>query len=280
MVFIAGDFEASEILCNLPPHTLRVNLQSRRWFSDVDSEQAITDSNDNGIPIEFVLLGFTPFFGNLGMRTTEEFIRIAYIGVTPKHRLLPPRCVTTTIISGKTSQKNFIGYFQNLFNNRINCASVITSTKFVQKSFNEKDPTTGMDGNKINYNCIEFNDRPPASKDETVLLEDISKWLSSNTDTLTSALRSHIPGSNLVELPFGEDHKAIKDQFIASMKNDGTLEGLGDVPRIAEGQKEESRPPVPTAEGQSRKKAPTQEELQAAWEAKQKETSGGAAVDF
>jgi len=93
MVFIAGKFSADEILCQIPPHTLRIDLQARRWKSDTDSEAAITDSNDNGIPIEFILLGFTPYFGNLGMRSHEEFIRISYIAVTPSHRLLPPRCV-------------------------------------------------------------------------------------------------------------------------------------------------------------------------------------------
>ena len=124
---VAGQFSADEILCNVPPHTLRIDLQARRWKSDVDPDSAIVDRNDNGIPIEFVLLGFTPYFGNLGMRNQEEFLRIAYIGVSPNHRLLPPRCVTTSMISGKSSQKNFIAYFQTLYNNRINCASVVTT---------------------------------------------------------------------------------------------------------------------------------------------------------
>jgi len=110
-MFIAGDFSESEILCNIPPHTLRIDLQARRWKSDVDPDNAIVDRNDNGIPIEFILIGFTPYFGNLGMRNQEEFLRIAYIGVSPNHRLLPPRCVTTSMISGKSSQKNFISYF-------------------------------------------------------------------------------------------------------------------------------------------------------------------------
>ena len=83
MVFIAGQFAADEILCQVPPHTLRIDLQQRRWKSDTDPDQAITDSNDNGIPISFVLLGFTPFYGNLGMRNRQEFIRVAFIGVDP-----------------------------------------------------------------------------------------------------------------------------------------------------------------------------------------------------
>ena len=215
MPFVASSFAADEILCNLPPHTLRIDLQARRWKSDVDPDSAITDSNDNGIPIEFVLLGFTPFFGNLGMRNQEEFIRMAYVGVSPKHRLLPPRCVTTTIIGGKSSQKNFISYFQSLYNNRINVASVITSTKFVQKSFNERDPVTGADGNKINYNVIEFSDRQAENDDETKLIEDLEDYIANNGGELISqALTSHIAGSNLVELPLGEDHSAIKAKFI------------------------------------------------------------------
>jgi len=215
MVFIAGKFSADEILCQIPPHTLRIDLQARRWKSDTDPDAAITDSNDNGIPIEFILLGFTPYFGNLGMRSHEEFIRISYIGVTPSHRLLPPRCVCTSIISGKSSQKNFISYFQTLYNNRINVGEVITSTKFVQKSFNERDPMTGADGAKINYNALEFKDRPAQTDEERKLIEDIAAWLDAGSgDLVASALRSSIPGSNLVELPLGEDHAAIKEAFI------------------------------------------------------------------
>ncbi len=216
MVFIAGQFSQDEILCNVPPHTLRIDLQARRWKSDVDPDSAIVDRNDNGIPIEFVLVGFTPYFGNLGMRNQEEFLRIAYIGVSPNHRLLPPRCVTTSMISGKSSQKNFISYFQTLYNNRINCASVITTTKFVTRSFNERDPMTGADGAKINFNALEFADRPPANEEEIKLIEDINKWLTDKGGNLcASALKSHIPGSDLVELPLGSDHNEIKARFAA-----------------------------------------------------------------
>ena len=224
MVFIAGKFSADEILCQVPPHTLRIDLQARRWKSDTDPDAAITDSNDNGIPIEFILLGFTPYFGNLGMRTHEEFIRISYIGVTPSHRLLPPRCVCTSIISGKSSQKNFITYFQTLYNNRINVGEVITSTKFVQKSFNERDPVTGADGAKINYNALEFKDRPAQNDDERKLIEDVSEWLDgAGGELVSAALRSSISGSNLVELPLGEDHSSIKEAFIEA--NPKRLEG-------------------------------------------------------
>jgi hypothetical protein len=217
MVFIAGQFSQDEILCNVPPHTLRIDLQARRWKSDVDPDAAIVDKNDNGIPIEFVLLGFTPYFGNLGMRNQEEFLRIAYVGVSPNHRLLPPRCVTTSMISGKSSQKNFISYFQTLYNNRINCASVITATKFVTRSFNERDPMTGADGAKINFNALEFSDRPTANPEEEKLIQDINEWLEAKGGALcASALKSHIPGSDLVELPLGTDHAEIKAKFIES----------------------------------------------------------------
>ena len=214
MVFIAGKFAADEILCQVPPHTLRIDLQQRRWKSDNDPDQAITDSNDNGIPIEFVLLGFTPFYGNLGMRSREEFIRIAYIGVTPTHRLLPARCVSTSVISGKSSQKNFISYFQTLYNNRINVAEVVTSTKFSGRSFTQTDPTTGADTGKVNYNVLEFSDRPVAGEDEEKLIKDIADWLTADGgDLVSSALRSHISGANLVELPLGTDHAEIKAAF-------------------------------------------------------------------
>jgi hypothetical protein len=216
-MFIAGDFSESEILCNIPPHTLRIDLQARRWKSDVDPDNAIVDRNDNGIPIEFILIGFTPYFGNLGMRNQEEFLRIAYVGVSPNHRLLPPRCVTTSMISGKSSQKNFIAYFQTLYNNRINCASVITSTKFVTRSFNERDPMTGADGAKINFNCLDFSDRPAQNEDEEKLLKDVAAWLGSDgTKLAANALKSSIPGADLIELPLGSDHAALKAEFAST----------------------------------------------------------------
>jgi len=248
MVFIASKFSADDILCQVPPHTLRIDLQSRYWKSDTDSEAAIVDSNGNGIPISFILLGFTPYFGNLGMRTHEEFIRIAYIGVSPSHRLLPPRCVCTSIISGKSSQKNFISYFQTLFNNRINVGEVITETKFVQKSFNEKDPTTGADGAKINYNVLEFRDRPAQTDEEKKLIQDISDWLDAGSgDLVASALRSTISGAHLVELPLGEDHAAIKAAFIEAnpKRLEGFQGGLSALPAGAgaPGAKTESTPP-------------------------------------
>jgi len=250
MVFIAGNFEADEILCNVPPHTLRIDLQARKWKSDVDSESTIVDANDNGIPIEFILLGFTPFFGNLGMRNGEEFIRIAYIGVSPQHRLLPPRCVTTTIISGKSSQKNFIAYFQNLYNNRINCAGIITSTKFVTKSFSERDPTTGQDGNKINYNALEFKDRPAATDVEIELVSDVSVWLKEKgAELIPAVLRSHISGSNVVELPLGSDHAEIKRNFLAANPPGefASISAASDAPRLASASVEKSEPPaIPT----------------------------------
>jgi len=252
MTFIAGKFAADEILCQIPPHTLRIDLQARRWKSDNDPDAAIVDSNDNGIPIEFILLGFTPFFGNLGMRTHEEFIRIAYIGVTPSHRLLPPRCVTTSIVSGKSSQKNFISYFQNLYNNRISVVDVITSTKFVTKSFNERDPVTGADGAKINFNCLEFKDRPPQTDEERDLREDIDIWLGSDgRDLVASALKSHISGANLIELPLGSDYKELKEAFIEAHPKhlEGQAGGLASLPAgagdPATSNKKAVEPPAP-----------------------------------
>lgn len=269
MVFIAGQFAEDEILCNLPPHTLRIDLQARRWKSDVDPDAAIVDSNDNGIPVEFILLGFTPFYGNLGMRQKEEFIRISYIGVTPNHRLLPPRCVTTTIISGKTSQKNFISYFQTLFNNRINCASVVTSTKFVAKSFNERNPVTGEDGAKINYNALEFSDRPANGAVEEKLVADIDEWLKSGGgENVVAALRSTIPGSNLIELPMGKDHAELKAAFDEANAALPEAQGLAALPAEADPLKAaKEAPPEP-----KKKKTELTEEQQAALKA--------AGVDF
>jgi hypothetical protein len=274
MVFIAGKFSADEILCQLPPHCLRIDLQARRWKSDTDPDSAITDANDNGIPIEFVLLGFTPFFGNLGMRSHEEFIRIAYIGVSPNHRLLPPRCVSTSIISGKSSQKNFISYFQTLYNNRINVGEVITSTKFVTKSFNERDPVTGADGAKINFNALEFKDRPANGAEETKLIQDISAWLDNDGgDLVSSALRSTIPSSNLVELPLGQDHAKLKADFVEAYPKrlegqGGGLQALPPSAAIAGKPAEENEPPSPK---KAQKKELTEE---------QKEALKAAGLDF
>jgi hypothetical protein len=41
---------------------LRIDLQARRWKSDVDPDSAIVDKNDNGIPIEFILVGLHSVF--------------------------------------------------------------------------------------------------------------------------------------------------------------------------------------------------------------------------
>ena len=249
MVFIAGKFAADEILCQVPPHTLRIDLQQRRWKSDNDPDQAITDSNDNGIPIEFILLGFTPFYGNLGMRSHEEFIRIAYIGVSPSRRLLPPRCVSTSVISGKSSQKNFISYFQTLYNNRINVAEVVTATKFVQRSFTQTDPVSGADVGKVNYNVLEFSDRPVSGDEEESLVKDIASWLSGEGGELVSAsLRSHISGANLVELPLGTDHEEIKNAFNeAHPKLEGSkAQGLSALPAGAGEPK--AAPPEPKSD--------------------------------
>jgi hypothetical protein len=271
MVFIAGKFAADEILCQVPPHCLRIDLQARRWKSDNDPDSAITDANDNGIPIEFVLLGFTPYFGNLGMRNHEEFIRIAYIGVSPSHRLLPPRCVSTSIISGKSSQKNFISYFQTLYNNRINVAEVITSTKFVTKSFNERDPITGADGAKINFNAVEFKDRPAEGDEELKLIEDIATWLGSDGgDLVGAALKSHIPGSNLIELPLGSDHAELKEAFIEAnpKRLENAPQGLASLPAGAgvPGTKAEAaaEPPAPKAAKSKELTAEQKEALKAA----------------
>jgi hypothetical protein len=91
---------------------------------------------------------------------------------------------------------------------------VITQTKFSQRSFTERDPVTGADGQKINYNVLEFSDRPVKDDAEKALIEDIDKWLTSDGgDLVSSALRAHISGANLVELPLGADHEQIKAAF-------------------------------------------------------------------
>ena len=216
MVYIASSFDADEILCNVPAHCIRANLKDKKFVSDLNSEEGIVDANDNGLPIKFVLLGFVPFFGNLGMRQGEEFLRIAFIGLEPKHRLLPPRCVSTLMISGKSSQKSFYTYFQELHNNRINCSQVITAVKFAGRSFTEKDPLTGADKGKINYNVLEFNDLEPKTDEEMKLVADITSWMAGDGVTkITSVLKAHISGANLIELPMGEDHDALKREFIA-----------------------------------------------------------------
>lgn len=75
---------------------------------------------------------------------------------------------------------------------------------------------TGADGAKINFNALEFSDRPPANEEESKLIEDIIEWLGDKGGNLcASALKSHIPGSDLVELPLGADHTEIKARFAA-----------------------------------------------------------------
>jgi hypothetical protein len=82
---------------------------------------------------------------------------------------------------------------------------------------------TGADGAKINYNVLEFRDRPAQTDEEQKLIEDISAWLEGSGDLVASALRSTISGAHLVELPLGEDHAAIKEAFIEA--NPKRLEG-------------------------------------------------------
>jgi hypothetical protein len=36
---------------------------------------------------------------------------------------------------------------------------------------------TGADGAKINFNALEFADRPPADDKEKTLIEDVNAWL-------------------------------------------------------------------------------------------------------
>lgn len=130
---------------------------------------------------------------------------------------------------------------------------------------------TGADGAKINYNVLEFRDRPAQTDEEQKLIEDISAWLDSGSgDLVASALRSTISGAHLVELPLGEDHAAIKEAFIEA--NPKRLEGaapagLAALPAGAgvPGAKTEATPP--DAKKASGKKELTEEQkaaLQAA----------------
>lgn len=130
---------------------------------------------------------------------------------------------------------------------------------------------TGADGAKINYNALEFKDRPAQNDDERKLIDDISAWLDAGSgDLVASALRSGIPGSNLVELPLGEDHAAIKEAFMEAnpKRLEGSApEGLAALPAGAgtPGKQIESEPP--TAKKTAAKKELTEEQkaaLQAA----------------
>ncbi len=127
---------------------------------------------------------------------------------------------------------------------------------FVTKSFSERDPMTGQDGNKINYNALEFKDRPASTDEEIQLIKDVGTWLKEKGgEMLPAALRSHIPGSNLVELPLGTDHAEIKRNFLAANPagESASISGASDAPRLASAAVEKSEPPeIPT---KSNKKA-------------------------
>ena len=61
---------------------------------------------------------------------------------------------------------------------------------------------------------LEFIDRPVKDDEEKALIKDINEWLeSAGGDLVSNALRSHISGANLVELPLGTDHAEIKAAF-------------------------------------------------------------------
>ncbi len=143
----------------------------------------------------------------------------------------------------------FISYFQTLYNNRINVAEVVTATKFVQRSFTQTDPVSGADVGKVNYNVLEFSDRPVNGDDEEKLVKDIATWLTGDGGELVSAsLRSHISGANLVELPLGTDHEEIKNAFNeAHPKLEGSkAQGLSALPAGAGEPK--AAPPEPKSD--------------------------------
>jgi len=76
---------------------------------------------------------------------------------------------------------------------------------------------TGADGAKINFNCLDFSDRPAQNEDEEKLLKDVAEWLGSDgTKMAANALKSSIPGADLIELPLGSDHAALKAEFAAT----------------------------------------------------------------
>ena len=118
------------------------------------------------------------------------------------------------------------------------------------KSFSERDPTTGQDGNKINYNALEFKDRPAATDVEIELVNDVGVWLKEKGgELIPAALRSHISGSNVVELPLGSDHAEIKRNFLAANPPGefASISAASDAPRLASASIEKSEPPaIPT----------------------------------
>jgi len=106
----------------------------------------------------------------------------------------------------------------------------------------------GADTGKVNYNVLEFVDRPAKEGDETALIKDINEWLEGDGGNLvSSALRSHISGANLVELPLGTDHAEIKAAFDeAHPQLEGTKpEGLSALPAGA-GDPKKAPPEVQT----------------------------------
>jgi len=88
-------------------------------------------------------------------------------------------------------------------------------------------------GAKINFNAVEFKDRPAEGDEELKLIEDIATWLGSDGgDLVGAALKSHIPGSNLIELPLGSDHAELKEAFIEAnpKRLENAPQGLASLP--------------------------------------------------
>jgi len=84
-------------------------------------------------------------------------------------------------------------------------------------------------------------------KTKKTLIEDIGTWLAADGgDLVSAALRSHISGANLVELPLGSDHVEIKAAFDeAHPKLEGSKpEGLAALPAGAGDPK--AAPPEPS----------------------------------
>ena len=98
------------------------------------------------------------------------------------------------------------------------------------------------------------------------MVKDVNEWLKEKgNEFLPAALRSHIPGSNLVELPLGTDHAEIKRNFLAAnpLGEHASISAATSAPRLASAADDKPEPPeVPTAAG---KKAvePTEDQAKA-----------------
>lgn len=249
-MYLATEFAPVDqpIICSIPPNDVRVNLKDRLWMKDGDN-LIVDPETGNSLNVSMILLGWRYLHGNIGLRKFQDFIDLLFVPVSPIHRHLPKGCVSRVLIAGKSSQDQFLQFWSMLYQNRISPISIVTQTKFASKTFAKKDPVTGADLETVSYSFLTFQDRKPANEHEMLLIAEISEWLKTQEgrDLTVRALSFPHSGGNLIELPQGGDHNALRAEFYNNPLNHAQITGTADLhtANLPQGVVEVPATPVP-----------------------------------